>query len=106
VITAMAGFEVAVAFPFVGGGEDRRFISQAPNALIASLESVLGDQILPDGHGIVISTQTQLDDFPEGLTAARRTHSLDKKWKPWWEVSEVNQRNRDFASVVPALRSA
>src|SRR5215471_15956494 len=73
---------VDLAF-FSRGSEDHRsrlrklgaaqLVSEAPNALIAALESVVGDQILPDGHGIAISTQTQLDDFPVGFTAARRT---------------------------------
>src|SRR5260370_1350927 len=71
---------------FSGSGEDHRprwwylgsaqFVSEAPNALVAPLESVVGDQILPDCHGIAISTQTQLDDFPVGFTGARRGHAL------------------------------
>jgi hypothetical protein len=31
--------------------------------LVATPDSVVGDQILPDGHGIAISTQTQLNDL-------------------------------------------
>ncbi len=71
---------------FSGRGEDHRprwwylgsaqFVSEAPNALIATLESVVGDQILPDCHGIAIPTQPQLDDFPVGFTGARRAHAF------------------------------
>ena len=35
-----------------------QFISKAPNALVATPESVVGNQILPDGPGIAIPTQT------------------------------------------------
>ena len=75
---------------FSWSGEDHRpcwrylgsaqFISEAPNALVATPESVVGDQILPDCHGIAISTQTQLDDFPVGFTGARRTHDFRVFW--------------------------
>src|SRR5437016_8313051 len=71
---------------FSRGGENHRprlcylssaqLVCEAPNALIATLESVVGDQILPDRHGIAISTQTQLDDFPVGFTGARRAHAF------------------------------
>ncbi len=57
-----------------------QLVSEASNALVATLESVVGDQILPDGHGIAISTQTQLDDFPVGFTGARRTHAFRVFW--------------------------
>jgi len=67
---------------FSRGGEDHRprlwylgsaqLVSEAPTALIATLESVAGNQILPDGHGIAIPTQTQPDDFPVGFTGASR----------------------------------
>src|SRR5437660_12886459 len=72
---------------FSWSGEDHRprlwylgsaqLVREAPNALIATLESVVGDQILPDCHGIAISTQTQLDDFPVGFTGARRAHAFE-----------------------------
>ena len=75
---------------FSWSGEDHRprlwylgstqLVSKAPNALIATLESVVGDQILPDGHGIAISTQTQLDDFPVGFTGACRAHAFRVFW--------------------------
>src|SRR5438128_7999030 len=68
---------------FSRSGEDHRprlwylgsaqLVREAPNALIATLESVVGNQILPDCHGVAISTQTQFDDFPIGSTTARRT---------------------------------
>jgi hypothetical protein len=64
--------------PYVPAGnylDSAQLGSEAPNALIATLESVVGDQILPDCHGIAISTQTQLDDFPVGFTGARRAHT-------------------------------
>src|SRR5947208_16902835 len=71
---------------FSWSGEDHRprlwylgsaqLVREAPNALIATLESVVGDQILPNCHGIAISTQTQLDDFPVGFTGARRAHAF------------------------------
>jgi hypothetical protein len=35
--------------------------------LIATCESRVGDQILPDRHGISAATQTQLDGLPEGI---------------------------------------
>ena len=63
-------------------GEDHRpclwylrsaqLVSESPNALIPTLEPVIGDQILPDRHGIAVSTETQLDDFAEGFTGASR----------------------------------
>src|SRR6266481_9308459 len=75
---------------FSRSGEDHRpglwysgsmqLVSEAPNALIATLESVVGNQILPDCHGVAISTQTQFDDFPIGFTAARRTYGLRVFW--------------------------
>ena len=57
-----------------------QFVSEAPNALVATLESAVGDQILPDCHGIAISTQPQFDDFPVGFTGARRTHGFRVFW--------------------------
>src|SRR6266576_4068011 len=57
-----------------------QFVSEAPNALIATLESVVGDQVLPDGPGIAIPTQTQLDDFPVGFTATRRACAFRVFW--------------------------
>jgi hypothetical protein len=57
-----------------------QFVSEAPNALVATAESIVGDQILSNGHGIAISTQTQLDDFPVGFTGARRTHGFRVFW--------------------------
>ena len=57
-----------------------QFVSEAPNALVATLESAVGDQILPDCHGIAISTQPQFDDFPVGFTGARRTHGFRTFW--------------------------
>src|SRR2546423_5994393 len=75
---------------FSRGGKDHRprlwylgsaqLVSEAPNALIATLESVVGDQILPDCYGIAISTQTQLDDFPVGFTGTRRAHVFRVFW--------------------------
>ena len=66
---------------FSWSGEDHRprlwylgsaqLVSETPTALIPTLESVVGDQILPDCHCIAISTQTQLDDFPVRFTGAR-----------------------------------
>ena len=53
-----------------------QLVSEAPNALIATLESVVGNQILPDCHGIAIPTQAQLDDFPVGFTGARRARAF------------------------------
>lgn len=45
-----------------------QFVSEAPNALVATPESVVGDQTLPECHGIAISAQAQLDDFSVGFT--------------------------------------
>jgi hypothetical protein len=42
-------------WPYWGSAQ---FVSKAPNALITALESVVGNQILPDGHGIAIPAQS------------------------------------------------
>jgi len=65
--------DAALTVIFSWSGENHRpcwrylgsaqFVSEAPNALVATPDSVVGDQILPDGHGIAISTQTQLNDL-------------------------------------------
>ena len=53
-----------------------QLVNEALNALIATLESVVGNQILPDCRGIAIPTQTQLDDFPVGFTGTGRANRL------------------------------
>src|ERR1017187_8841019 len=78
----LVGYQLVGKSSRLRGGENHRprlgylgsaqLVSEAPNALVAPLESVVGDQILPDGHGIAISTESQRDDFPVGFTGARR----------------------------------
>jgi hypothetical protein len=72
-----SGVDHCPCWPYLGSAQ---FISKAPNALIAALESVVGNQILPDGHGIAIPTQAQLDDFPVGFTGTRRAHAFRVSW--------------------------
>src|SRR5579864_5866794 len=57
-----------------------QLVSEAPNALIAALESVVGNQVLPDCPGIAIPAQTQLDDFPVGFTGAGRARAFRVFW--------------------------
>ena len=49
-----------------------QFASKALHALITAIEAILGDQILPDRHGIAASAQTQFDGFPKWFTSAGR----------------------------------
>ena len=55
-------------------------VNEASNALIATLESVVGNQILPDCPGIAIPTKAQLDDFPVGCTRTRRAYAFRVAW--------------------------
>ena len=43
---------------------------EALHALVAARESVLGNQILPDGHGIAAAAEPQVDGFPVRLAGA------------------------------------
>src|ERR1700677_2697533 len=65
---------------FTSFGEDHRtgfrrldsaqLANEAFDALIAASESVLIDQVLPDGHGIAAARQTQLDRFAVRIAGA------------------------------------
>ena len=43
---------------------------EALHALVAAGEAVLGDQVLPDGHGIAAAADPQVDGFPVLLAGA------------------------------------
>ena len=47
-----------------------KLADKALDRLVAVREPVIRDQVLPDGHGIAATVQTELDQFPLGLTGA------------------------------------
>ncbi len=63
----------------LGRAGSPKLADEALHRLVAVRKAVIGDQVLPDGHGIAAPAQRQLDQFPVRLTGAgpRRVASSD-----------------------------
>ena len=107
---------------FSCGGEDdpHRFwqlrsaqlAHKALHRLVAAGKAVIGNQVLPDGHGIPATTQPLLDQFAVGLAG---TGSSDRgcqqemksagqsRWSPRWPVLTRQGRWSPHWPVLPAL---
>ena len=67
-----------------GGLVAAQLAHEALDALIAAGETVLGHQILPDGHGIAAAAEPQFDGFPVWLAGAGpRTHERAARHFVW-----------------------